>query len=720
MGDAQILMSGNWLLDGAILSISLFNTITLLWLAFTVLLNAQRRTWGVWLIGLGLAAGAFFFVSHGVIASRGLEGDLAARDTWWHLGWAPVAVAPLSWYVAMLWYSGLWEKPAEALAAWRGLRRWHSLGLLLAGVGCALVLVLLVRSNPLPNYAGLSQVHLLPALSLAGVPLLVWTYAAYMAACILLALDALRRPGPTRRVMGQQARHRARPWLVATSLTLLSVSLLVTWAMLAIVRHVETPGGPPEGLALLVARFDLGIAFLLGYAVTLLGQAITSYEVFTGKALPRNVMRRQWYLLLMMGAVFALTLGFAVALRLPSIYTALAGAALAVVLYALLTWRTFVEREALIHRLRPFLSSPRVIERLLHEGAAGSAQRELAEPFRALCQEVLDTRQAYLFAAGPLANFAGEMFTFPPAATALPAGTTRQLEAQAAALGSSALYLPLDPLRASGCEWAIPLWSEGGLAGLLVLGARTNGAPYTQEEFEAARAAAERLLDTRATATMAERLMALQRERLAEVQVIDQRTRQALHDDVLPELHTAILLLSAPAAASPASAEVVRLLGDTHRRLSQVIREIPVSSMVEVRRLGLFGALRRAAELELGDSFAGIEWAISTEAEARSRELAPVVTEVLFLAAREAMRNAAHHGRGRDAVRPLTLRMAAEAGPGLTLSVADDGVGLEGAAHPPDAGHGLALHSTLMAIVGGTLDVDSSAAGTSVRLHLPR
>jgi len=64
--------------------------------------------------------------------------------------------------------------------------------------------------------------------------------------------------------------------------------------------------------------------------------------------------------------------------------------------------------------------------------------------------------------------------------------------------------------------------------------------------------------------------------------------------------------------------------------------------------------------------------------------------------------------------------MAAEAGPGLTLSVADDGVGLEGAAHPPDAGHGLALHSTLMAIVGGTLDVDSSAAGTSVRLHLPR
>jgi signal transduction histidine kinase len=714
-------MSGNLLLDGAILSISLFNTIALLWLALTVLLNAQRRTWGVWLIGLGLAAGALFFVSHGVIASRGLEGDLAARDTWWHLGWAPVTVAPLSWYIAMLWYSGFWEEPAvESQTSWRGLRRAHSFGLALAAVGCALVLWLLLRSNPLPDYSDFTQLQLLPALSLAGVPLLVWTYAGYMAACILLALDALRRPGPTRRVMGQQARHRARPWLVATSLTLLSVSLLVTWAMLAIIRHIEVPGRVPEALSLLVARFDLGIAFLLGYAVTLLGQAITSYEVFTGKALPRNLMRRQWYLLLLMGAVFAIALGYAVALRLPAIYTALGGASLAVGLYALLTWRTFVEREALIHRLRPFLSSPRVIERLVHAGAAGSAQHELAEPFRALCVDVLDTHQAYLFAAGPLANFAGGMFVHPPAAPALPAATARELEAQAVHLGSGALYLPLDPQHALGCEWAIPLWSEGDLAGMLVLGARTNGAPFTQEEFEAARAAAERLLDTRATATIAERLMALQRERISEIQVVDQRTRQALHDEVLPELHTAILRLSASSAASPAASEAIHLLGEAHRQLSQVIREIPASSIVEVRRLGLFGALRKAAEMELAAAFAGIEWHIAAEAEARSRELAPVVVEVLFLAAREAMRNAAYHGRGEDPARALILDVTAEEKDGLTLVIADNGVGVEAEMHAAGDGQGLALHSTLMAIVGGTLEVDSSAAGTQVRLHLPR
>jgi signal transduction histidine kinase len=411
-------------------------------------------------------------------------------------------------------------------------------------------------------------------------------------------------------------------------------------------------------------------------------------------------------------------LGFAVALRLPSIYTALAGGALAVALYALLTWRTFIEREALIHRLRPFLSSPRVIERLVRGNASQAAHSELTQPFRALCAEVLDTPRAYLYATGPLASFAGEMLTFPPDTPALPASVARGIETQSAALGAGALYLALDPQQSMGCEWAIPLWSEGSLAGLLALGARANGAPYTQEEFEAARAAAERLLDTRATAIMAERLMALQRERLSEMQVVDQRTRQALHDEVLPELHTAILRLSSSASNSQAAAEALQLLGETHRRISQVVREIPASSILEVRRLGLFGALRKSAEMELADSFAGIEWRIAPQAEARSQGLTPVVVEVLFLAAREAMRNAAHHGRGAQAERALHLHVEAGAEEGLTLTLTDDGVGLE--AHPEVLGHGLALHSTLMAIIGGTLEIDSSASGTRVRLHLPR
>ena len=50
-------MTGHLLLDWAILAVSLFNTILLIWLGLAVLLNAERRAWGIWLAGGGLLMG---------------------------------------------------------------------------------------------------------------------------------------------------------------------------------------------------------------------------------------------------------------------------------------------------------------------------------------------------------------------------------------------------------------------------------------------------------------------------------------------------------------------------------------------------------------------------------------------------------------------------------------------------------------------------------------
>jgi hypothetical protein len=99
-------MSGMFLLDWAIVAVSLFNTVLLLWLGLTVLLNAERRTWGIWLAGGGLLMGAAFFVSHSAILGYGLDYQGPGIDFWWHIGWVPVIVLPFVWYVLMLWYSG--------------------------------------------------------------------------------------------------------------------------------------------------------------------------------------------------------------------------------------------------------------------------------------------------------------------------------------------------------------------------------------------------------------------------------------------------------------------------------------------------------------------------------------------------------------------------------------------------------------------------------------
>jgi signal transduction histidine kinase len=282
------------------------------------------------------------------------------------------------------------------------------------------------------------------------------------------------------------------------------------------------------------------------------------------------------------------------------------------------------------------------------------------------------------------------------------------------------MCVPLDPAHYSGATWAVPLWSERGLVGVLLLGEKRGRGLYTQEEIEIARASGERLIDSQAGAEMARRLMGLQRERLAESQVLDQRARRVLHDDVLPRLHAAMLTLD-----GEHHADAVEALADAHRQIADLLHEMPTVSAPEVARLGLIGALRQAVDEEFGNAFDAVAWEIEPEAEQKAHAIPTLTAEVLFYAAREAVRNAARHGRarqGRDEDNaPLHLRIAVSQRNGLEITIEDDGVGL-GAGSPSEAGsgHGLALHSTMMAVVGGTLAVESApGAYTRVTLRLP-
>ena len=117
---------------------------------------------------------------------------------------------------------------------------------------------------------------------------------------------------------------------------------------------------------------------------------------------------------------------------------------------------------------------------------------------------------------------------------------SRELIAQCRS--SQVMYLPVEDSGA--IQGVIPLWSERGLIGLFLVGRKTDGKLYTQEEIEVARITGERLVDTRASAELARRLMTLQRQRLVESRIIDRQTRRVLHDEVLPSLHTAQVVLA--------------------------------------------------------------------------------------------------------------------------------------------------------------------------------
>lgn len=693
-------MTGNFLLDWAAMAVSLFNTILTFWLGLTILLNAERRVWGIWVAGGGLLIAGVFFVSHTAILGEGFDLFNQTLDVWWHIGWLPVIALPLAWYIITLWYAGFWDTAHSSLR--RRQSGWFMLTVLLATA----LAVMLVVANPLPSLS--SRILASPIPAIGGIPLIVAVYPLYIFACLGLSFDALLRPGPSERMMGDLARRRARPWLIGTSAVLLLVSLLVAWAMLWITRGAYTDFA---SVIRAIAWFDLAIASLITLAILFIGQAVVAYEVFTGKTLPRHGLQRHWRNAIILAIGYSAIVSISLTSHLRSIYGLLLATTLVSVFYALFSWRTFAERERYIHHLRPFVASQRLYDHLLTPTAPAPPETDVAAPLRALCRDVLGARSVVLAAVGPLAPLVG-----PPVSDAgrhLPLPPLAEITSRLAS--PQTMCLPLDPSRYDGAQWAVPLWSERGLIGLLLLGEKNDGGLYTQEEIEIARASGERLIDTRASAEMARRLMALQRHQLAESQVVDRRARRVLHDDILPQLHAAMLTLN----NGQEPTEAMALLAGAHRQIADLLRDMPAAAP-DVARVGLIGALKHLAERELADSFDGVAWDIDPEAGRRIPALPSFTTEVIFYAAREAIRNAARYGRGEDPKSPLRLSLSVAWEDGLRIAVDDDGVGMAASRRDGGSGQGLALHSTLMAVIGGALSIDSvPGRRTRVLLTLP-
>ena len=730
-------MTGSLALDWALLAGSLFDTILLLWLGLTVLLTAERRAlgraWGQGLVGGGLLLGALFFVSHSAILAHDPAFTSRGLEFWWRVAWGPVLLLPLGWYLLMLWYAGFWDSaraapsapPGMSAGATQGLRARQRRWLVLPAACSALLGGLIFLAGALPAFPDLvlsgsgDQLAYLEWPGNPATPWLLLIYSVYVLLTTGLSLDAVSRPDPSARWMGDVGRRRARPWLVSASLALLLVSLMVAGGMtwIALYQHIS------RQVTLILIWFDLVIQGLVALAVLSLGQAIVRYEVFTGNSLRRYGFRRLWRNAIILAAGYGAALSAGFTLQLRPVYGLLGSTILLVVFYALLSWRTFVERDQAMQGLRPFVTGQHLTDQMLPQSV--QTVHDIQGPFEALCAGLLGAESAYLIPLGPLAPLAGPARAYPAGRGCPPAW----LSAQTAALLRSpqTICLPVEPAQAGGAEWAVPLWSARGLVGALLVGPKRDGGLYSQEEIEAARAASERLLDNQAGAEMGRRLIALQRQRLAESQVLDGRARRRLHDDVLPRLHAAMLAISTSLDREDAEgAEALSLLGAVHRQLSEMLQEMPGAAEPLLERLGIAGALQAVTEHELDGAFDEVTWEIEPGAEEAARALPPLIAEVVFCAAREALRNAARHARRVEGARPLRLCISLDGDRELKLVVEDNGVGFApaesaaGSSPGPVSGRGLALHSTMMAVIGGNLEVESASQEfTRVSLRLP-
>ena len=661
-----------WLLESATLALSIFITVMLLWLGLTVWLNGERGRLVVPLSAAALLAAAIFFLSHTIILGRGFAETGGGMDFWWRLAWLPLPVLPYAWFLIVIRYAGL--SPAQRAI----YRRWQ----IALGVGCVVLIPIFILSNPFPSYASLvyaRAVNTDPWHWLAGAPLMLWLYLPYALVCYLLPLVALRAPSAE-----DTLHRRARPWLAAISFTLLCVGWVVIATVIWVSPHPEplvTLAGRQRGI---LFSADLAVEFLIALALILLGRVIVGFEVLTERSLPRRGFFRQWRRTVIITAAFSIVVALVYRIQLRPIYSLMLTTALTATMFALFSWRVFAEHEEFLAALRPFVASTHLRERLLSNRTGDADIRAL---FDALCRDVLDTQCACLMldsSSGSLKQIGYRWFDSAKVTRTLTLDEERK---------------PLDSAR-------------------LLLGPKIGGGDYTAEEMDVARAAMQRIADLVAGEQVARLAMSLLRRRIAEVKVLSTQNRRVLHDDVLPQLHAAILKLEAYG-----DAEAMAALTTAHKSLSAMVRQMGAAVPERLEREGLVVALRRALEHDFRDAFESVEWQVDESAARRiTRDVPPFVAEVIFAAAQEAIRNAARHGRGDDGARPLRLLIEMNWLAGLRLVVRDDGVGVAASNGQSNGGtgSGLLFHSTMLAVVGGWMRVESAAGrGTAVIIVVP-
>jgi signal transduction histidine kinase len=251
----------------------------------------------------------------------------------------------------------------------------------------------------------------------------------------------------------------------------------------------------------------------------------------------------------------------------------------------------------------------------------------------------------------------------------------------------------------------VPLVSQGRSLGLLAAFGTRSGADDEQLLRAFAASAASAVVQAR---SVEER-----RLRTAVEAAEAERTRWArqLHDEPLQGLGALRLLLVGarrsrdPERLAAAVDAAVESLESEIDALRGLVRELRPAALDE---LGLGPALEGLAERSA--SRAGV----TVEADVRlgERRLASELEIAAYRIAQEALDNALRHA----AATTVTVSVHAEDGT-VQVEVCDDGHGFDSDA--PAAGFGLRGMRERVELLGGELDVESSAAGTRVTALLP-
>src|SRR5438552_4476607 len=638
-----------YLLQTIVLALSIFNLVAFVWLAVTVWLNGDRRS-GIARLGVvGLGLSALFFFIHALLISGPLtqSSGLVMPEFLWHLIWLPALGVPYIWFAIGLYYAALinpdWRKRRPYLLALSGILGCIVLLLLIINQSTFTFegTLRLIAYNDALNDIGtgrFSPMVLIPVLFLCYVTFCAigpwFTFGRISRLLRVLWIAALSLPerlkkshssavnqrkapslrqallaafwdDPTNVELLEEpylSWHLARPGLLlaallmaalTTTLGILVIQSIVNWIQYG--QHYVIPPSiipfRPPNLALVeifplnLIILDLSATLAVALVILLIGYSVVRHGILIERSLARRGFFEQWRGIVIVATAVAIFIAILVTFTHSNLGGLLLITSLAAVTYALFTWSSHTAQYRYIALLGPFVRSTSLSHWLNTD--LQKTEQDLGNLFFHLCHDVLAVKFAYLtVAAGTLKrNFSYRW----PNETVLGSklvALNKRGDVDVETPKRIQITLHGEPMIC----WVLPIFDERGLVAALYLGPREDGGAFTEEDMDLAQACGQRILDTLGDHEAMQAVAGLLRRRIVDVKLLGAQQRRVLHDEILPQMHLALLRLeklrslpdtkpALPAGLETSEVcreqvlnEAIDMISDAHHRLATMMR----------------------------------------------------------------------------------------------------------------------------------------------------
>lgn len=294
-----------------------------------------------------------------------------------------------------------------------------------------------------------------------------------------------------------------------------------------------------------------------------------------------------------------------------------------------------------------------------------------------------------------------------------------ELEQRPLRLRPEEAFPAAEALQRVGMALAVPLPLGGRLLGILMLGEKRSGEPYTDADLELLAALGSSAALALENARLHEERVAILREQFMQVAAVQEEERRRiareLHDGVGPSLASLRIRLRTvhkllDRQQSPLAAEVQELADQAQANIRD-IRRLIYDLRPAALEFGLVAALREHVARYEQDQGIRVDLTVPSD----TPPLAAVLEAALFRIAQEALANVARHARAARAHVALSCD-----GGHVTLSVADDGQGFDAEAVRDGDHLGLWSMQKRVEQFGGSFRVESRPGqGARITVTIP-